>query len=114
MTYLTDFQIALRNALETSGVTQRGFAKKCGISTALIQSMLTGKSKPKSDRIEPMADALKLEGVERQRFIDSAKLAKSHDDVSQELIDLRRDHECLQSEHEKLKERIQAKARTKG
>lgn len=114
MNYLSDFQSALRNALENSGVTQRKLAITCGISPALIQSMLTGKSKPKSDRIEPMADALKLEGVDRQRFIDSAKLAKSHDDISRELQELRRSHDELLSRHEKLMERAAAKTRTKS
>lgn len=106
MNYLTDFQVAFRNALENSGVTQRKLAETCGISHALIQSMLTGKSKPKSDRIELMADALKLEGVERQRFVDSAKLAKSHDDVSKELQELRRSHNELLTRHEELKKRV--------
>ena len=113
MNYLNDVQVALRNALEQSGVTQRKLAETCGISHALIQSMLTGKSKPKSDRIEPMADALKLEGGERQRFIDSAKRAKSDIDISQELQDLRLKHDDLLSRHEKLKEKVFAKARTK-
>lgn len=114
MNYLTDFQKALRNALETSGLTQRKLAEKCGISHALIQSMLTGKSKPKSDRIEPMADALKMEGITREAFIDSAKRAKSHDDINLKLENLERAHADLLKRHERLQEKIQSRARTKG
>lgn len=60
-----------------------------------------------------MADALKLDGVKRQQFIDSAKRAKSDTDISEELQELRRKHELLMKDHEKLKSRILFKAKSK-
>jgi len=75
--------------------------------------MLTGKSKPRPDRIEPLANALMLEGVVRDQFIDSAKRAKSHEDIDSELQDLRKKHEDLLSRHEALRARVLSKMKSK-
>jgi len=65
--------------LEREGLSQSAFARMVGGSQAQVSQVLRGVTKPPKDRKRLLrwADALRLEGQERERFLYEADLARS-------------------------------------
>lgn len=64
------------------GMTQRGFAKLVGVDSGTLRAIISGKRKPKIEDLDPWADALKLRGAERMKFMEEGWLALSPPQIS--------------------------------
>ncbi len=70
------FATLLREQLLAAGITQKAFAERVGRSYAFISKVARAQCGP-SDDVETWAEALKLTGEVRERFLDAAALAIS-------------------------------------
>ncbi len=69
--------------MERAGVDGSTLAKAVGVSHVLISKQLAGNLRPSLESIDKYADALWLEGSERDNFITQAYLAHSPHRVRQ-------------------------------
>lgn len=88
---LESFSEILKKALLKSGLSQREFAKKCGISQGFPPLLLNGKRTPPLDKLEEIMRALGLTGQDRQAFTQAAHLAHAPGEVRALVNSLRLD-----------------------
>jgi transcriptional regulator with XRE-family HTH domain len=83
-------------------LSQRSFAKKAGISGGYPAHFVSGERPPPIDKLDAMADALELEGEEREQFIESAHLAHATEEVRALVGRLRAELEDTRENHRRI------------
>jgi transcriptional regulator with XRE-family HTH domain len=78
---LESFSEMLKKALLKSGLSQREFAKKCGISQGFPPLLLNGKRTPPLDKLEEIMRAVGITDQDRQAFTQAAHLAHAPGEV---------------------------------
>jgi transcriptional regulator with XRE-family HTH domain len=76
-----DFTELLRHHLEKAGLSHAKFAERVGVTGAFVSLLATRKSKLPTEKVDEWADALRLKGEDRARFVEAAHLAKATDEV---------------------------------
>lgn len=84
------FSVLLAQHLQSSDLTQEQFADLVGVSQSAVSAILLGKRKPRFFRAESWCNALKLEGREREQFLDSMAIASATSRVATIILRLER------------------------
>lgn len=71
----------LARLLDEAGLSQRDFAKKCGISGGYPAHFISNIRPPTLQKVDEMADALGLEGDRRAEFLEAAYLAHAPEEI---------------------------------
>ena len=71
----------LKSLIAQKGYGLREFAQRVGYAHSNISAIMAGRRPPPLDRIERWADALGLDGQERQEFLEEAYLAHAPQQV---------------------------------
>lgn len=83
-----DFSGFLRQLLIRSGISQAALGRLCEVKGPHINMICQRKATPPLDKLEVMADALKLTGAERATFIQLGYLAHAPVEVQRLVKDL--------------------------
>lgn len=94
----------LARLIDRKFASRRAFARAAepdnGVATAsLISNVILGKNYPPFPRVERWADALGLDGNERQEFLDLAACAHLPDEVRPQFERMAKQHRELLRKH---------------
>ena len=76
-----DFGTDLRRRIEANGLTLSAFAKRAKVNPGIVSLVMRGQRKPPMKHLMAWADALSLDGFERDIFIIDAVIAAAPNDV---------------------------------
>lgn len=91
MAQRTAFGVLLDELLAQRGLTQAAFARLVGKAPGVVQFIRTGRRTPPLDAIAGWADALRLRGGERERFLETARLEHCPPEIRALVAALRRE-----------------------
>lgn len=85
----SDFATIFQEHLDARGMNRRAFAEQVACHTALVTMVAKGRRRVPPHAIDRWADALGLEGEEREAFIDAGLTIKAHERIVEHIAGMR-------------------------
>lgn len=104
----------LRSHLDRRGLTLTAWAKQVACAHSLVSHITRGERTPPLDRMPAWADALKLQGKDRDQFMELAALAHAPARIHALVQELRREVGELRKEQEEMQRLIAELERRRG
>lgn len=86
---MASFGEILQEQLDRLGLSRKGFSDLVGCHKAMVTMIAQGNRRVPPDTIDTWADALQLEGEEREAFIEAGLLATAHPRLREHVAELR-------------------------